>query len=173
MVEAQCGDTSSILRTSYVRIPDSSKTDTRGEEDVTQDLSLGLGNRPDSLDNVQESELPSSETLRPPNLGLGKVSGSTTPAHPNISDLSQVRQRPNEIVHHYWAIFLLVKNRLRDCREEDAISIFCNNCTDKGILNAISRRDITRFADWPSIARKYCSMKSAWKIEKKIGTIRP
>ena len=32
MVETQCGDPSSILRTSYVRIPDPSKPDTRGGE---------------------------------------------------------------------------------------------------------------------------------------------
>ena len=161
VVETQCGDPSSILRTSYVRIPDPSKPDTRGGGDVTQDLSLGSGNGPDSLDNIQESELQSSETLRPPNLGLGEFSDSTTPAHPIISDLSQIRQRPEETVHHYWARFLLVMNRIEDCREEDAISFFCNNCTDNGILNAISRREITRFADLGSIVRKYCAMESA------------
>jgi hypothetical protein len=32
---------------------------------------------------------------------LGEVPDSTTPAHPNISDLSQIRQRPEETVHHY------------------------------------------------------------------------
>ena len=101
VVEGQCGNPSSILRTRYVRIPDPSKPDTRGGEDITQDLSLGSGNGLDSLDNIQESELQSSETLRPPNLGLGKVSDSTTPAHPNISDLSQIRQRAEETVHHY------------------------------------------------------------------------
>src|SRR3954470_16483405 len=44
VVEAQCGDPSSILRTSYVLIPDPSKPDTRGGEDITQDLSLESGN---------------------------------------------------------------------------------------------------------------------------------
>ena len=161
MVEAQCGDPSSILRTSYVRIPDPSKPDTCGEEDVTQDLSLGSGNGPDSLDNIQESELQSSETLRPLNLGLGKVSDSTTPAHPTISNLSQIWQEPTETIHHYWARFLLVMNRIKDCREGDAISIFYNNCTDEGILNAVSRRDITRFADLVSIVQKYCAIESA------------
>ena len=59
-------------------------------------------------------------------------------------------------------------NRIKDCREEDAITFFRNNCTDKGILNAISRRDITRFADLASIVRKYCAMESAWKTEIKF-----
>ena len=59
-------------------------------------------------------------------------------------------------------------NRIKDCREEDAISIFCNNCMDKGILNAVSRRDISRFADLASIVQKYCAMESAWKTETKF-----
>ena len=58
-------------------------------------------------------------------------------------------------------------NRIKDCREEDVISFFCNNCTDKGILNAISY-DITRFADLASIVRKYYAMESAWKTEMKF-----
>ena len=59
-------------------------------------------------------------------------------------------------------------NRIKDCREEDAISFICNNCMDKGILSAISRREITRFADLVSIVRKYCAMESAWKTEIKF-----
>ena len=53
-------------------------------------------------------------------------------------------------------------------RSGDAISIFCSNCTDEGILNAISRHDITRFADLASIVQKYCVMESAWKTEIKF-----
>src|SRR3954453_19974508 len=54
VVEAQCGDPSSILKTSYVRIPDPSKPDIRGGEDTTQDLSLESGNGLDSLDHIQD-----------------------------------------------------------------------------------------------------------------------
>ena len=151
VVEGQCGDPSSILRTSYVRIPDPSKPDTRGGEDITQDLNLESGDGLDSLDNIQVSKLPSLETPWPLSLRLGEDSGSIPPTHPNISDLSQIRQEPAETVHHYWARFLLVMNRIKDCREKDTISFFCNNCTDKGILNAISRREITRLANLVSI----------------------
>ena len=56
-------------------------------------------------------------------------------------------------------------NKVKDCHEEDAILFFYNNCTDKGILNAINRREITRFADLASIVRKYCAMEGAWKTE--------
>ena len=63
-------------------------------------------------------------------------------------------------------------NRIKDCREEDVISFFCYNCMDNGILNAISRRDITR-ADLASIVRKYCAMESAWNTEIKFWDIRP
>ena len=168
MAEGQCGYPSSILRTRYVRIPDPSKPDTRGGEDITQDLNLESGDGLDSLDNIQESKFSSSKIPRPLSLRWGEASDLIPPTHPNISDLSKIRQEPDETVHHYCARFLLVKNRLRDCREEDAISIFCNNCTDKGILNAISRRDITPFADLASIVRKYCAMESAWKTEIKF-----
>ena len=56
-------------------------------------------------------------------------------------------------------------DRIKDCREENTIKIFCNNCTDKGILNAIGRRKITRFTDLASIVRKYCAMESSRKTE--------
>ena len=147
MVEEQCDNPSSILRTSYVRIPDPSKPDTRGGKDVTQSLNPESGSGLDLPENIQESKLSSSETPRPLGLRLGEDSDSIPPTHPNIRDLFQIRQEPEETVHHYWARFLLVMNRIKDCREEDAISFFCNNCTDKGILNAISCRGITRFAE--------------------------
>ena len=114
------------------------------------------------------TKLPSSETSWPLSLRLGEVPDLTPPAHPNTRDLSQIRQEPTETVHHYWARFLLVMNRIEDCREEDAISFFCNNCTDIGILNTISRREITCFADLASIVRKYCATESVRKTEIKF-----
>ena len=59
-------------------------------------------------------------------------------------------------------------NRIKDCRERDAISFFYNNCMDIGILNAISRREITRFADLTSIVGKYCAIESVRKTETKF-----
>ena len=171
MVEEQYGDPSSILRTSYVRIPDPSMTDSRGGEGVTQALNLKSGSRLDALDNIQEPKLPSLETSWPLSLRLDGVPDLIPPAHPNTSDLSQIQQEPAETVHHYWARFLLAMDRIKDCREEDAISLFCNNCMDKGILNAISRRDIAHFADLAAIVRKYCAMESAWKTQKNFGII--
>ena len=95
------------------------------------------------------------------------------PAHPNISDLSRIRQEPDETVHHYWARFLLVMNRIKDCREESAISIFCNNCTDKGIINAISRREVTRFADLATIVQNTVRWRVPGKPKPGFETIRP
>ena len=161
VVEEQCSDSSPALKTRYVRIPDPSMPDSRGGTDVNQVLNLKSGIGPDPLDNIQQSKLPNPENSRPLSLRLGGVSNLIPPAHPNISDLSQIRQEPDETVHHYWARFLLVMNRIKDCREESAISIFCNNCTDKGIINAISRREVTRFADLATVVQKYCAMESA------------
>ena len=67
------------------------------------------------------------------------------------------------MVHHFWARFLLVKDKIKDCRDEDAISLFCNNCTDKGILNAINRSRVLHFTDLVTIVQKYCTMESTWK----------
>ena len=131
-------------------------------------LNLESDSGPDLLGNIPEPELPSSET--PPPLGLRSGQGSdlNLPTHPDISDLSHIRQEPQETVHHYWARFLLVMNKIKDCREEEAISFFCNNCTNIGILNAISRREITRFADLTSIVRMYCATESVRKTEDKF-----
>ena len=101
VVEEQRGDSSPILKTSYVRIPDPSMPDSRGGTDVNQALNLKSGNGPDSLDNIQQSKLPNSETFRPLSLRLGGVLNLIPPAHPNTSDLSQIRQEPDETVHHY------------------------------------------------------------------------
>ena len=101
MVEEQCGESSPALRTRCVRIPDPSKPDTRGGEDITQDLNLESGDGLDSLDDIQEFKFSSSEIPRPPSLRRGKASDLIPPTHPNISDLSQIRQDPKETVHHY------------------------------------------------------------------------
>ena len=43
VVEEQCGDSSPMLRTSYVWIPDPSMPDSRGGTDANQILNLKLG----------------------------------------------------------------------------------------------------------------------------------
>src|SRR3954465_7433517 len=163
VVEAQYGDPSSILRTNYVRISEPS-TDIHGGKDAIQDLNLESG----KPDNIQGSGSSNPEVVRPPDSKPGEVSDLTSSTRPALSDLSQIRQKPEETVHHYWARFLLLMHRIKDCREGDAISIFCNKCTDKGIFNAVSHRNITRFADLASIVQKYCAMESAWKTESKF-----
>ena len=59
-------------------------------------------------------------------------------------------------------------SKVKDSREEDTISFFYKNCTDKGILNAISCRDISQFADFAAIVQKYCVMESAWQTQAKF-----
>ena len=76
-----------------------------------------------------------------------------------------VRQQPRETVHHFWARFLLVKNKIKDCYDDDAVSVFCHNCTGEGILNALNRHRILHFADLAHIVQKYCAMESAWKAQ--------
>ena len=93
-------------------------------EDMAQPLNLESGSRPDLLSNIPEPELPSSET--PPPLGLRSDQGLdlNLPTHPDSSDLSHIRQEPQEIIHHYWARFLLVMSKVKDCREEEQFHSF-------------------------------------------------
>ena len=74
-----------------------------------------------------------------------------------------IKQQSQEKVHHFWARFLLVKDKVKDCHDEDAISTFCKNCADEGILNAINQRRILKFADLATIVQKYCTMEGAWE----------
>ena len=99
-------------------------------------------------------------------IGRGSRFNSTRPPKYKGSIPNSARAHRNSTP--LLARFLLVMNRIENYREEDAISLFCNNCTDKGILNAISRREITRFADLASIVRKYCAMESFRKTETKF-----
>ena len=69
------------------------------------------------------------------------------------------------MVHHFWARFRLFKDRIKDCHDEDAISLFCRNCTDDGILNAINRHRVSHFANLATRVQKYCIMESAWKTQ--------
>ena len=151
VVKEQCNDSSSILRTNYVRIPVLSEPDTHPREDMAQAPNIVSGNGPQILGNILEPELLSSGAPLPLGLRLGQDVDLSLPTHPDTSDLSHIRQEPQETVHHFWARFLLVMSKVKDCHEEDAISFFCKNCTDRGILNAISHRDISRFADLASI----------------------
>ena len=135
VVEEQGGDLSSILRTKYVWIPELSELDARSRGDNIQSLNLESGSRPGLSGHTPEPELSKLEIPRPLDPRSGRGLDSIPPTHPNTSDLSNIRQEPQETVHHYWARFLLAMNKVKDCREEDAILFFCNNCTDKGILN--------------------------------------
>ena len=68
VVEERCSDSSSILRTNYVRIPELSEPDTRLREDMAQASNLESNSGLVPLGNVPKPELPSSETplgLRP------------------------------------------------------------------------------------------------------------
>ena len=67
-VVEQCGNSPSILRMNYVRIPELSESDTRPREDIALTLNLESGCMPNLRGNIPEPKLPRSET--PPPLGL-------------------------------------------------------------------------------------------------------
>ena len=65
VVEEQCGDSSSILRTNYVRIPELSEPDTRLREDITHALNLESGGGPDLSGNIPKTEFQDWKLLGP------------------------------------------------------------------------------------------------------------
>ena len=86
---------------------------------------------------------------------------------PDIYDLMYVRQQPQETVHHFWARFLLVKNRIKDCPDDDdVVLVFHRNCTDEGVLNALDRRHIQSFTELSHVVHKYYAMESTWRAQK-------
>ena len=137
----------SILRMNYVRITELSKPNTYSKEDMTRvpDIESGIG--PKRLGDTPDPELSGSEPSVPPGVRSDKNLDSANDTRSDLNRLSRIRQEPLETVHRYWARFLLVLNKVKDCREENIVLLFCKNCTDKGLLNAISRHDIVRVAD--------------------------
>ena len=98
-----------------------------------------------------ESQTVKLESSQTPDLKLGQGSDLNPPTHPDTRNLMHIRQQSQETVHHFWARFLLVKDKIKDCRDEDTISLFCNNCTDERILNAINRRHVLHFTNLATI----------------------
>ena len=72
VVEEQCGDSPSILRMNYVRIPELSKPDTHSREDISLTLNLESGCIPNLRGNIPEPELPRSEIPLPHDHRLGQ-----------------------------------------------------------------------------------------------------
>ena len=99
------------------------------------DLESGMGS--EKWGSVPNPELSNSEAPMPLGARSDQNPDSATTTHPDLNRLSHISQEPQETMHRYWARFLLVLNEVKDCREEDVVSLFCKNCTNKGILNAI------------------------------------
>ena len=149
----------------YVRISKLKEPDTCPQRYMPCPPNLESGGRPEKSVDLPEPELFGSEISQTPDPKLGQGSDLNPPTHPDIRDITYLRQQSQETIHHFWARFLLVKNKIKDCRDEDAISIFRNNCAEEGILNAINRHRVLHFADLATIVQKYCAMESAWKTQ--------
>ena len=146
MEEQADNNSSPTLITNYVRISEPAEPNTQPREDTPCPPNTKSDVESENSPDTPEPRLAASEILQTPDSTVDQgvnLSPSThhkqySPSNsPDICDLMYVRQQPREIVHHFWARFLLVKNKIKDCRDEDAISVFRNNCTDEGILNAI------------------------------------
>ena len=91
--------------------------------------------QPESLQDLPDPRLVTLEILQPPDLIVGQGSDFSPSTHhkqyspsnsgpPDICDLMYVRRQPQEMVHNFWGKFLLVKNKIKDCWDDDAVSVF-------------------------------------------------
>ena len=103
----------------YVRITEIIEPNTRLREDVPQVPDLEPDRGSEKLGNIPEAGSLNSETLQALGLRPGQDSDLNLPTCPDTGDLSHIKQQPQETVHHSWSRFLLVMNKVKDCREED------------------------------------------------------
>ena len=94
VVEEQNGNSPSILRTNYVRIPELFEPDNHLQENVAQAPNLESGSGPQILGNILEPELPSSGAPSPLGSRLGQDVDLISPTHPDASNISRIRQEP-------------------------------------------------------------------------------
>ena len=120
-----------MFRRNYVRISGLEEPDTGPWNSTPCPLNLESDNGPENSVDIPEPELLSSEVLQTMDSKLGQGSDLKPLTHPYRRDLTYIRQQSQETVHHFWARFLLVKDKIKDCHDEDAISVFSNNCTDE------------------------------------------
>ena len=149
--------------TNYVRITEFSEPNPHPKDYMTQVPNFESGAGPKGLGNTPDPELSGSVLPVPPGVRSNQNPAPADDARSDLIRLSRVRQEPQETVHRYWARFLLALNKVEDCHEEDVVSLFCRNCTNKGLLDAISRHDIVHFTGLATIVQKYCVMESSWK----------
>ena len=142
VVVEQDGESSSISKTDYVRIAIQEEPDTHPRKDATSPSNIASDGGPKQSEDIPEPGLSGPEGCQTPDHRSGQGPDSIPPTHPDISALMSIQQQSQEMVHHFWAIFLLVKDKIKDCCDEEAISAFRNNCMDEGILNAINHHRI-------------------------------
>ena len=87
VVEEQDDNSSSILRTNYVRIPEIEELDTYLQKDMPCPPNIQSDDKPKKSVDIPEPELLSSEVLQTPDPKLGQDSDFKPPTHPDISAL--------------------------------------------------------------------------------------
>ena len=149
------------MKTDYVRIANPTEPDTHPQKEVTSLPNIESDGGKRQPEDTPEPGLLILGNFQTPDHRSGQGPDPIPPSHPNISALTSIQQQSQETVHHFWARFLLVKDKVKDCRDEDAISAFRNNCMNEGILKTINRRRILHFADLATIVQKYSTMENA------------
>ena len=134
IVEEPHADRPPALRTNYVRIAELLVPKTFSEDNLPQVPDLGSGIGPKESGSIPDSELLGSEPPAPLGVRSDHIPDSANNTYLDLNCLSRIRQEPQETVHHYWARFLLALNKVKDCREEDVVSLFCKTAWTRDSL---------------------------------------
>ena len=79
----------------------------------------------------------------------------------DIWDLALVNQRRDETVRQFWARFLLTKNNILDCTDQEALVAFDLNVHDERARREFFRRRPRMFAELSDPVTNYCTIEDA------------
>ena len=101
VIEEQNNNSSPMLKTSYVRMSKLKEPDTCPPSGVPCPLNLESDDGPEKSVDISEPEPLSSEISQTPDPKLDQGSDLNPPTHPDIRDLTYLRQQSQETDHHF------------------------------------------------------------------------
>ena len=123
VVEERDDNSSSMLRTDYVRISSSEEPDTHLRGDTSCPSNIESDDGPKKSVDILEPDLLCSEDLQTLDPKLGQGSYLNPPTHPNTSTLMSIQQQSQETIHHFWTRFRVKKQDQRIPQRGSDLSI--------------------------------------------------
>lgn len=124
----------------------------------------------DAVAEISNSHLMGTRNFIPPTTQFEHLSGKVQEF--SLLGPYKVIQWLGESMHHFWARFLLDKDRAEGHGEQEMINAFRHNCHGECILNALARRRIQTFTELSSLVLKYSALERTWQIQQMCMELR-